>query len=51
MADFSGRAGTAPRNGLMGRDRAGMIHDVPHWIDDGGGLATSNSGWISGFLW
>jgi hypothetical protein len=51
MADFSGRAGTAPRNGPMGRDQADMIHDVPHWIDDGGGPATSSNGWISGFPW
>jgi hypothetical protein len=35
----------------MGRDRAGTIHDVPHWIDDEGGPATSSSGWISGFPW
>jgi hypothetical protein len=51
MVDFSGRAGTTPRNGPMGRDRAGTIHDVPHWIDDGGGPETSSSGWISGFPW
>jgi hypothetical protein len=51
MADFSGRAGTTPRNGPMGRDQADTIHDVPHWIDDGGGPATSSSGWISGFPW
>jgi hypothetical protein len=51
MADFLGRAGTAPTNGPMGCDRAGTIHDVPHWIDDGGGPATSSIGSISGFPW
>jgi hypothetical protein len=51
MVDFSGRAGTTPRNGPMVRDWAGTIHDVPHWIDDGGGPETSSSGWISGFPW